>query len=295
MTTQRSNDRAKSFVNSYITKIDAILAKAKELRLSEDDIAKLTKAKEELSSTSNPNQIIITIKRYTVNININESTNQRVLATAAKLDSRLAELEPYIDDNIRPKFDAAKEIVNKLRSQETTDDLILLNLLNSTTNEIQNYVQSKQVQTANTERAETEEQKKPTQTETAVEKSTADSKEERIKQREAAKNQKTSAEIARLEARFTDIQPYEDDNIKSKFDKVESLLSKLKNQETVSNPDYHRTIKMLDLLLDQMERYVKSLQAYEDNTNPDQDTTKEQQNQAVGSSEAKRPSKQKDQ
>ena len=150
------------------------------------------------------------------------------------------------------------------------------------------------MQTTNTERAETEEQEKPTQTETAVEKSTTDFKEERIKQREAAKNQKTAAEIARLEARFTDIQPFVDDNIKPKFERAESLLSKLKNQETVSNSDYLRTVRMLDLLLDQMERYVKSLQAYEDNTNPDQGT-KEQQNQEIESSEAKRTSKQKDQ
>lgn len=210
LTMQRSNDRARSFVNSYITKIDAMLAKAKELNLSDEDIAKLNKIKEELASTSDPNQIIIKIKRYSITIS--------------------TEAAP----------------------------------------------QAKQVRAAETEKSQTEEtrQEPPKTTES----------ENQLKQ-ESDKSQKLADELAQLEARLAQIQPYVDENIKPKFDRVESLLSKLKNQEITNNSDYNRTVKMVDMLLDQIERYVRSLQ---DNTRSTQDSN--EQNQNIGP-EPKRPSK----
>ncbi len=198
MTTHRVNDRARSFANSYITKIDAMLSQSKELGLSDEDVVKLNKAKEEILSANDPNRIIVIVKRYSINLNQNEANSQ-----------------------------------------------------------------VKQTQPAIPEKVETEEKKPSPETATPAEKPAADSREERAKQREAAKIQKAADELARFEARLAEIHPHVDENIKSKFDKAESLLSKLQNQETVSNSDYTRTTKMLGLLLDQMERYIKSLQTSE--------------------------------
>lgn len=287
-TIQQQNERARTFANSYIEKIDAMLAQASQLGLSEGEIAKLIKAKEDIASTNNSNQVIIMVKRYSINFSIAEPQNQiqRILGEASKLDAKLAELEPNLDENIKPKFVAAKELVIQLKSQTSVDEATkLLRLLDSTIKEIENYLQSQRSQV----NAQEETRSKPTE----IPEDQYAMTQER-KQKEDAKNQKTSAEVLRLEVRLANIEPHVDENIKSKFERAESFLSKLQNQETVSNADHLRTVRMLDLLLDQMERYVKSLQAYED-TNPDQDTTKEQQNQEIESSETKRKSNQRDQ
>ncbi|MGQ0772443.1 MAG: hypothetical protein ACT4NT_06710 [Nitrososphaerota archaeon] len=287
-TIQQQNERARVFANSYITKIDTILVQANQLGLSEGEIAKLIKAKEELASTNDPNRIIIMVKRYTVNFSTTEPQNQiqRILVEASKMDAKLAELEPSLDENIKPKFVTAKELVIQIKSQTSVDEATkLLRLLDSTIKEIENYVQSQRSQ------VNTQEETRSKPIEVPADQTTLT---QERKQKEDAKNQKISTEISQLEARLGNIEPHVDENIKSKFDRAIPLLSKLKNQETVSNADYLRTVRMLDLLLDQMERYVKSLQAYED-TNPDQGTTKEQQNQEIESSEADRKSNQKDQ
>ncbi len=223
MTTQRVSDRAKSFANSYITKIDAILSQSKELGLSDEDIAILNKAKEEILSANDPNRIIIIIKRYSINLNLSET---------------------------------------------------------------QGNVQSRQAQPAAPEKTETEEKRPDPETAAPAEKPTADTREERAKQREAAKNQRIADELARSEARLAEIQPHVDDSIKPKFERAESLLIKLKNQETVSDSDHKRTVKMLNLLLDQMEQYIRSLESSE-STTPNQEQIRNQE-----SEEKKRPSKQ---
>ncbi|MEM2785563.1 MAG: hypothetical protein QXW37_02305 [Candidatus Nitrosotenuis sp.] len=207
--TQRSNDRARLFVSSYIAKIDSILAQAKELNLSDEDIAKLTKVREELASTSDPNQIIIKIKRYSITIST-EPANLLEKQTRAAQE---------------------KAIPEEARQEEP-----------------------------------------PKTADTGV-------------SQKDARNQRMADEITQLENRMTQIQPYVDESIKPKFTRAESLLSKLKNQEFTNVSDYNKTVKMVDMLLDQMERYIKSLQ---DNNSPRD--TGEQSNQ-VADSEAKRPQK----
>lgn len=209
--TQRSNDRAKLFVNSYIAKIDSMLAQAKELNLSDEDIAKLTKVKEELASTNDPNQIIIKIKRYSITIST-ESANLQEKQTRA-----------------------AQERVSPETRQEEP------------------------------QRA-------------------ADTEGE-VSQKEDARNQRMADEITQLESRMAQIQPHVDESIKPKFTRAESLLSKLKNQEFTNVSDYNKAVKMVDMLLDQMERYVRSLQ----DSTAVRDTD-EQQNQNI-ESEPKRPQK----
>jgi predicted RNase H-like nuclease len=206
--TQRSNDRARLFVTSYIAKIDSILAQAKELNLSDEDIAKLTRVKEELASTSDPNQIIIKIKRYSITITPEPANLQEKQARAIQ-----------------------KAVPEETRQEEAT------------------------------KAADTQETRK-----------------------EDTKNQRIADEIAQLESRMAQIQPHVDESIKPKFARAESLLSKLKNQELTNVADYNKTVKMVDILLDQMERYLKSLQ---DNKTGE---TGEQQNQNT-ESEPKRPPK----
>jgi hypothetical protein len=219
-TVQRQNDRAKSFANSYIAKIDAMLAQATQLGLSEDDIARLNKVKQEISSTTDPNLLIVKIKRYSIN------------------------------------FNTSKQIIIQLRNQTSADTAAkLLTTLDSTIKEIENYVQSKQ--NVATQQTETPESKpaKPA----GEQKPAAELKQER-KQKETTKSQKNPEEIAKLEARLANIEPYVDDNIKSKFETAKLLLAKLKNQETTNSADYLRSARILDLQIDSLEQYVKSLQ-----------------------------------
>ena len=150
-TIRQQNERAKAFANSYVAKIDTMLAQANQLGLSENDIAKLVKAKEDIASTNDPNQIIIKVKRYSINFSIVEPQNQiqRILAETSKLDAKLSELESNVDENIQPKFTAAKELVAQIKSQTSVDEATkLLRLLDSTIKEIENYIQSQSYQLA---------------------------------------------------------------------------------------------------------------------------------------------------
>ena len=82
-TNQKLLDRAKSFANEYIVKIDALINNAKELGISDDDVAKLKQVKESLSTTNDPSQIIIKVQRIiTINVDIKDSKNQRIISEA---------------------------------------------------------------------------------------------------------------------------------------------------------------------------------------------------------------------
>lgn len=84
-TNRKSVDRAKSFANEYINKIDALITHARELGISDDDVAKLKQVKEELSTTSDPSQIVVKVKRIiTINIEMQDSRNQKVLPETNK-------------------------------------------------------------------------------------------------------------------------------------------------------------------------------------------------------------------
>jgi hypothetical protein len=189
-TEEQQNNRARSFANGYIVKIDATLGQAKELGLSEDAVARLIQAKEEISSINDPNQIIIKIR---------------------EVDSVIKEIE-----------------IN---------------------------IQSKKAQVS-TQAEEPRVESEKTATEPKQE-----------KQKEDVKAQRNQAEVERLEARLANIKPYVDENIDAKFERANSLLSKLKTEE-MSTPDYLKTLRMADLLINSMERYVESLQN-QDRNNPD--------------------------
>ena len=273
MVKERSDTRAISFANKYITKIDAVLAQAKELNLSEEQIAKLQKAKEELASSGgDPGQIVIKIKRvYQINLDLLDAKNQKILSEISKLESRLLLLEPKIDDTIRPKFDEAKSLLAVLKDPTSTDDSIkLLRALDSTIKTIESYFLS---QTANT----TIEQKAPEQVDAPKEapkqesfqlsetpksepealKADAKQQDKVLKQERKNKDQKphkNSAEITRLEAKLAELEPHIDDSTKSKFESAKSMLAKLK--ETGAEPK--KTIRAINAIIDEIVESLES-------------------------------------
>jgi hypothetical protein len=277
MVTERSNTRAVSFANKYITKIDAVLAQAKELNLSEEQIAKLQKAKEELASSGgDPSQTVIKIKRvYQINLDLLDAKNQKILSEISKLESRLLLLEPKIDDTIRPKFDEAKSILALLKDPTSSENPIkLLRALDSTIKSIESYFLS-QTQPTST----TLEQRAPEQVETPKEtpkqetfqlsetpKSEPEAlkadtkqqekalKQEKQKAKESNKAQKNAAEISKLEAKLAELEPQIDDAIKPKFDSAKSMLAKLKETGAESK----KTIRAINALIDEIYQYIES-------------------------------------
>jgi len=183
-TNQKLVDRAKSFANEYIIRIDAMINHAKELGISDDDVAKLKQVKDALSTTNDPSQIIIRVQRIiTINVELKDSKNQRaaevntqtvpadlaktenasakitsdqsmrqepkketrtqISSQIDKLEARLAKLEPNIDDSIKPKFDSAKSMLAKLKSQASNSiDQRTIKSLDALIGEIENYVDS---------------------------------------------------------------------------------------------------------------------------------------------------------
>ncbi|MGQ0605956.1 MAG: hypothetical protein ACT4OD_03245 [Candidatus Nitrosotenuis sp.] len=265
MVTQRSNTRAISFANKYITKIDLVLSQAKELGLSEEQIIKLQKAREELASGGDATQMIIKIKRvYQINLDLLDAKNQKILSEISKLESRLLLLEPKIDDTIRPKLDAAKLLLSSLKDPTSTDDPIkLLRALDSTIKEIESYLLSLQTHpTTNTQIAEQRATEEPHKEISKPQTETLKAEKERQKNKDT--NKKQSAEISRLEAKLTELEPYIDDNIKPKFESAKSMLVKLKE----TGVDSKKTIRAINALIDEITQYTESSDS-EDNDNSD--------------------------
>jgi DNA-binding transcriptional regulator YbjK len=270
MVKERSNTRAVSFANKYITKIDAVLAQAKELNLSEEQITKLQKAREELASAGDPTQVVIKIRHvYQINLDLLDAKNQKILSEISKLESRLLLLEPKVDDTIRPKFDSARSILASLKDPTSTDDPIkLLRALDSAIREIESYLLSLQAQpTANTQAAETPKetsresfQLSDTRPQTEALKAetkdtkTQDKADKQDRQKSKDTNKKQPSEISKIEAKLAELEPHIDENIKPKFESAKSMLTKLKETGTESK----KTIRAINALIDEITQYVES-------------------------------------
>lgn len=270
MVKERSNTRAVSFANKYITKIDAVLAQAKELNLSEEQITKLQKAREELASAGDPTQVVIKIRHvYQINLDLLDAKNQKILSEISKLESRLLLLEPKVDDTIRPKFDSARSILASLKDPTSTDDPIkLLRALDSAIREIESYLLSLQAQpTANTQAVETPKetpresfQLSDTRPQTeAIKAETKDTKtqdkaDKQDRQKSKDTNKKQPSEISKIEAKLAELEPHIDENIKPKFESAKSMLTKLKETGTESK----KTIRAINALIDEITQYVES-------------------------------------
>ncbi|HET8720125.1 MAG TPA: hypothetical protein VFM64_03930, partial [Candidatus Nitrosotenuis sp.] len=66
-------------------------------------------------------------------------------------------------------------------------------------------------------------------------------------------------------ARLAGIEPFVDDSIKPRYETAQSLLLKLKNQGTTSKGEYDMTMRVLNFLVDDLEKKVKSMQEHEKN------------------------------
>lgn len=261
-TIQSQNDRAKSFANDYVAKINAMLLRADQLGLSEDDIAKLNKAKEEIASTTDPNMLIVIIKHYSFNFTASDVPvqDQSILEKVSKLDARLAAMAPYTDDTIKPRFEQAKQIISQLRTEAPGDSMKQLDSLESMISNMEEYVQSKQkeAQSAQTRDLTVKsEEQKPAEPEKKPEDS------QQTPKNTEDKNQ--NPQISRLEARLAGIEPFVDDSIKPRYETAQSLLLKLKNQGTTSKGEYDMTMRVLNFLVDDLEKKVKSMQEHEKN------------------------------
>lgn len=268
MVTERSNTRAISFANKYITKIDTVLAQAKELNLSEEQITKLQKAKEELAASGGePSQIVIKIKRvYQINLDLLDTKNQKILSEISKLESRLLLLEPKINDTMRPKFDEAKSTLALLKYPTSTDDSIkLLRTLDTTIKVIESYFLSQTQPTSavsvqNAPKQETSQLSETPDSEALkadTKQQEKSQKQERQKAKEQNKVQRNSAEISRLEAKLVELEPHIDDTIKPKLDSAKSMLAKLKE----TGADSKKIIRAINALIDEIYQYLDSAES----------------------------------
>ncbi|MFM7861543.1 MAG: hypothetical protein ACKO7Y_02185 [Candidatus Nitrosotenuis sp.] len=268
MVTERSNTRAISFANKYITKIDTVLAQAKELNLSEEQITKLQKAKEELAASGGePSQIVIKIKRvYQINLDLLDTKNQKILSEISKLESRLLLLEPKINDTMRPKFDEAKSLLALLKYPTSTDDSIkLLRTLDTTIKVIESYFLSQTQPTSavsvqNAPKQETSQLSETPDSEALkadTKQQEKSQKQERQKAKEQNKVQRNSAEISRLEAKLVELEPHIDDTIKPKLDSAKSMLAKLKE----TGADSKKIIRAINALIDEIYQYLDSAES----------------------------------
>lgn len=232
-TAQQSVARVKAFVNDYLAKIDALLSQADELGLSEDDVAKLAKIKQELESTRDANQLIIKIKRYSVSISVDDYRSQKIQSEVSRLESRLAQLESNADDATKPKIEDARLLLNRIKNQTSVEDpMQALAALDAAIQEMERQLLQKTDQTRQSFAQETKQENQPAE----------DSKKARL-----------LAEVANLEERLAKIEPNIDDRLKSKFNTAKALLGKIKDQAESDDPAFARTARALDMLLGQLE------------------------------------------
>jgi DNA repair exonuclease SbcCD ATPase subunit len=174
----------------------------------------------------------------------------------SKMEAKLASLESKIDDKVKPKYDEAKTLIDAMKAQTSDEQLRNLNQLDSMIKEIESYIQSQNVPSVPTESLAAD-TRPPTES-----KQERAEKQDRIKQREA-KLQRLSAEIARLDAKLAALEPQIDDNTKPKFEKAQSLLSRLKSQ-TSAGTEAFKALRTIDSLIGEIVSYIESQDSDED-------------------------------
>ena len=115
-TNQKLVDRAKSFANEYIVRIDTMINHAKELGISDDDVTKLKQVKEALSTTSDPSQIIIKVQRIiTINVELKDSKNQKT----AEVNTQTVPADLTKTENASEKVMATDQNIKQEPKKET--------------------------------------------------------------------------------------------------------------------------------------------------------------------------------
>ncbi|TBR07108.1 MAG: hypothetical protein EPO62_09085 [Candidatus Nitrosotenuis sp.] len=115
-TNQKLVDKAKSFANEYIVKIDTMINHAKELGISDDDVAKLKQVKEALSTTNDPSQIVIRVQRIiTINVELKDSKNQK----PAEINTQTVPADLTKTENASEKATSADQNIKQEQKKET--------------------------------------------------------------------------------------------------------------------------------------------------------------------------------
>ncbi|MEM4391590.1 MAG: hypothetical protein QXG67_02250, partial [Candidatus Nitrosotenuis sp.] len=287
---QQSNARVRAFVNDYLAQIDVILNQATELGLTQEDVAKLTQIKRELEMTQDANQLVVKIKHYSVTINIVDYRNEKIGSEISKIERKLVGLEMDSDDETKSKIDTAKQIIIRIKNSTSADEKVKgLALLDSAIKEIEVHVKSKGEKTptaqertsqnnAETPQDLTVKEEKQTRTQDTKEKQESvperqaqvperaaqtpvekKPEERAVPAKEKTENSKgsSSTEVQRLENRMAKIEPRIDDSVKSRFEMAKELLERIKNQAETNNAALPTTIRILDVLLDQIEDNLK--------------------------------------
>lgn len=285
---RQSNARVRAFVNDYLAQIDAILNQATELGLTAEDVAKLTQIKRELEMTQDANQLVVKIKHYSITINIVDYRNEKIGSEISKIERKLAGLEVDSDDETKSKIDTARQIIIRIKNSTLADEKVKgLALLDSTIKEIEVHIKSQGQKTPLAERNSQNSTEKPQDLTIQEEKQEraqdAQEKEENAPERqtperaaqtpavekkpeeravpakEKTENSKgsSSPEVQRLENRMAKIEPRIDDSVKSRFEMAKELLERIKNQAETNNAALTTTIRILDVLLDQIEDNLK--------------------------------------
>jgi hypothetical protein len=186
-TIERQNERVRSFVNDYITKIDAKLAnlepymdeaikpKFEEARKTIAELKNQTSADEATKLLRHLDSLVKEIENYirakgeqpttetqtqdTSQARVEEqqtepkqetqddTKNQKVSSEVLRLEARLANIKPYVDENIQSKFETSERLLAKLTSQGTSgyaDYLRTVRILDSLVDSLEQYVESLQ-------------------------------------------------------------------------------------------------------------------------------------------------------
>lgn len=186
-TIERQNGRIRSFVNDYIAKIDAKLAAleaymdeaiepkfeavrqtitdlknqtsadeaTKLLRLLDSEVKEIEnyiKAKRNQTETQRAQTEQAKPEERSAEPKQERSTqddtkNQKVSSEVLRLEARLANIKPYVDENIQTKFEISERLLVKLINQETSghaDYLRTVRIVDSLVGSLERYVDSLQ-------------------------------------------------------------------------------------------------------------------------------------------------------
>ena len=112
----KASDRAKQFAQAYLDRLDKMISEAEELGYPADVIEKLKAAKEKLSESSDPRQIIEEIKRIlSIKDQLDLSRFDRIISRADQIEEKIDILSTAegIDSN---EIENARSLLSELRT-----------------------------------------------------------------------------------------------------------------------------------------------------------------------------------
>ena len=140
----KASDRAKQFAQKYLDRLDKMIEEAEELDYPPDVIDKLKAAKENLSESSDPRQIIEEIKRIlSIRDQLDLSKFDRIISRANQIEEKINELSTT--DGIDPnQIEDVRIMISELRSNVDERNYdgaqSLLRIITDTLKSLQNSV-----------------------------------------------------------------------------------------------------------------------------------------------------------